>query len=140
VSGPIRVVMAVVVAMALLGGSLAAVERARDAHAATRLDDTTTDLAGTAARLADRNDPTHAGDARVLVGLRVPTGGSLRVVDGHLEWRIGGGPWHRRHPSVAVRSRTGQLRLAPGRHRLRLTLHRRGGRRSVVVVSRATGD
>jgi hypothetical protein len=139
VSGPVRVVVAVVVAMALLGGSLAAVERARDAHAATRLDDTTADLADTADRLADRNDATRAGDARVVVWLRVPAGGSFRVVDGHLGWRIDGGPWHRRHLAVAVDSRTGRLRLAPGRHRLRLTLHRHGGRRAVVVVSRAPG-
>jgi hypothetical protein len=134
VSGPIRVVLAVALAAALLAVGLPAADRATDARAASRLDRTATALVERAERLATRHDATRGGAAGRTVRLRVPTAGRLRVDgNGTVAWRVGGGHWHRREPSVALAPAGDALHLGPGRHRLRLSLRRRSGRAVVRI-------
>lgn len=134
-SGPLRTVLAVLLAMALLTVGLGAADRAHESRTATRLDETATSLASVADRLAARNDPTPTGAARRVVSVHVPPDGSLGIERGIVRWRVGGGTWHRRQSGLLA---TGSARLVfgPGRHRLQLSLQRQDGA-AVVVVSRA---
>jgi hypothetical protein len=138
-TGPLRTVLAVLLATALLGAGLPAAERAGEARTATRLDGATTRLATAAERLATRNDPTRTGAARRTIRVRIPPDGRLRVGRGTLAWRVDGGPWHRRHPSPDIVAGRDRFTLVPGRHRLRLSLQLRRGTPVVSVVP-APGD
>jgi hypothetical protein len=124
----------VALAAALLAVGLPAADRAADGRTAGRLDRTATALADHAERLAARHDATRRGAARRTLRLRVPAAGRLRVDgNGTVAWRVAGGHWHRREPSVALVPAGDALRLGPGRHRLRLSLRRRGGRAVVRI-------
>lgn len=70
----LRVVVAVALAVSLLGVATPAVETARVDHAEARLDAELEALAATAARLEERNDPTPPGvrGARRTTTLHVP--------------------------------------------------------------------
>lgn len=133
-SGALRTVLAVLLAAALLTVGLAAADRARESRTATRLDETATGLTSVVDRLAARNDPTAMGAARRTVTLHVPPGGALRIERGLVRWRVDGGPWHDRQPSVDLEPARSPVDLAPGHHRLRLSLHREDG--TPVVVTR----
>lgn len=137
-SGAVRVTLAVVLTAALLGVGLPAAERAGDARTATRLDDVTDRLTAAVTRLAVGNDATRSGAARRTVRLRVPPGGTLRVGRDALAWRVDGGSWHRRRLPQSLTTGGDRLTLAPGRHRLRLSLRLRSGT-PTVRVTRASG-
>jgi len=134
-SGPLRTTLAVLLAGSLLAAGLAAADQARQTRTATRLDETATQLVETADRLVARNDPTRSGVARRTVTVHVPGGGAIGIERGVVRWRVDGGPWHRRQPSVALETGKTPLDLAAGYHRLRLSLRLRAGS-SVVSVSR----
>ncbi|WP_254822791.1 DUF7311 family protein [Haloglomus halophilum] len=134
-SGPLRTTLAVLLAGALLAAGLAAADQARETRTATRLDETVTRFVDAADRLAARNDPTRSGIARRTMTVTVPAGGTVGIERGVVRWRVDGGPWHRRQPSVALDTGETPLELAAGHHQLRLSLRLRAGS-SVVSVSR----
>ncbi|WP_276260894.1 DUF7311 family protein [Haloglomus litoreum] len=138
-TGALRVVLAVLLTAALLGTGLPAAERAGETRTATRLDGTAARLATAAARLAARNDPTRSGAARRTIRLRVPPDGRLRIGHDTLAWRVDDGAWHRQRPSPDLVAEHGRLTLAPGHHRLRLSLRLRYGT-AVVGVTPLPGD
>ncbi|MFB6207566.1 MAG: hypothetical protein ABEJ05_13680 [Haloglomus sp.] len=133
-SDTVRVVLAILLAGALLGVGLPAADRASEARAATRLDESATRLANAAERLAARNDPTRRGVARRILTLRVPPDSQFRVERDAVRWRVGDGSWHRRRPKVAVRGGGSPLNLFPGRHRLQLSLWEQHGSPVVRVT------
>lgn len=135
-SGPVRIVLAVLLAVALLGAGLPAAERAGETRTATRLEETTARLASAAERLAMRNDPTRSGAARQTVRLQVPPQGRLRIGPDALAWRVSEGAWHYRRPPLELVTGHGPITLAPGRHRIRLSLQLRRGT-PVVAVTRS---
>lgn len=139
-SGPLRTVLAVLLAGALLTVGLAAAERAAETRTATRLEETTSRLAGAADRLAARNDPTRTGAARRTLTVRVPRGGAVRIDNGSLRWRVDEGAWHRRRqrPSVTILT-AGRLTLPGGRHRLQLSLRLHDGAPVVNATRRPGG-
>ena len=127
----LRVVLAVLLSTALLGVALPAADTARSQRAATLAADEATDLAGTIDRFTRRNDAVVAGadGATRLVTVRVPAGTALRVQSGQLVWTQG----DRTHPVTTDVRLVGDATLAAGRHRLRLSLHRRDGEPVVTV-------
>lgn len=157
----LRSALAVLLATALLGAAAPAVDRARDERAAARLTAECEDIATAVRRLAGgrrvaASDRT-VGTRQVLT-VRVPARGALRIRGpgagrnttarpAVLAWRVDGGPWHDRPPDDGllaqervVRVLGGRLRLAPGSHRLRLSLVR--GPQPTVRIARAdySGD
>jgi hypothetical protein len=122
-SGPVRAVLAVLLATGLLAVGGPAAERAHDAHTTTRLAETAARLDAVAARLADRNDATRDGAAGRTVTLRVPSDATLRIGRDRVRWRVESGPWHARSPTVSLRPAGAPLELGAGRHRVRLVLH-----------------
>lgn len=133
-SGPVRAVLAVLLAAGLLTVGGPAAERAHDAHTATRLAETTARLDATAARLASRNDATPDGAARRTVTVRVPSGATLRIGHDRVQWRVDGGPWHTRSSTTSLRPTGAPLALGAGHHRVRLALHLDGATRTVHVT------
>lgn len=137
----LRVVLAVVVSVALLAVSVPAVEDTRTDRTAATLDATTDHLRATGAHLRATTDATTVGPAaRTVVHLDLPTPGwgartgSLRVADGELGWRIGGGPWHvERTPHLVVPDGP---HVVSGSARVVLTHRVRDGRSVVVVLVR----
>lgn len=127
----LRVVLAVLLSTALLGVALPAAETARSQRAATLAAEEATDLAAVADRFARRNDAVvaRAEGATRLVAVRVPAGTTLRVESGRLVWTQG----DRTHRVTTDVRLAGDATLAPGRHRLRLSLYRRDGEPVVTV-------
>lgn len=149
----IRVVLAAVLAVALLGAATPAVEDAGRTATDRELGSALERVASVAETLETRHDAVRpgAGPATRTAVIVVPGDGwgreSATVVVGSgpedraLEWRIGDGP--RRTVRVGVELRVwrdgeptgGELRLGPGRHRLELALVRVDGRPAVAVRS-----
>lgn len=136
----VRTLLTVVVAAALLGSSLPAVDDARADRTATRLDATATHLSDAAAVLGATDDPVPVGErgaSRTLV-VTLPragfadaradylsVGGTPTHPDGStVAYRVAGRPPRRIETSVAFVTGEEPLVLPPGRHRLRLTLVR----------------
>lgn len=145
----VRTLLTVVVATALLGASLPAVEEARVDRTAARLDATATRLSDAAAALVAADDPVPPGErgASRTVVVVLPAGG---VADARADYlSVGGLPNDSRATTVGYRVADGSPRrleagvqffvgerplvLPPGRHTLRLTLVRRGGHVGVRV-------
>jgi len=143
---PVRVVLAIALAAALVAVALPAVEEARESRQSALAREAAADLRASIRALVARDDPVPPGGrgARRVVTVRVPAGDAAV--------RVGG----RDGPSDAVGWRAGErggrlpvgvdLRIAgrassvaalvlrdPGRHRLVLALRERGGRRVVRV-------
>lgn len=148
----IRLLVAVTLAVTLLGVTLPAVEEARTRHADALLRGELRELRADARSLLAREDPVPPGvaGARRVVTVRLPTTGRGTAVrlgtragrTDALAW--GSAPLHSLVTRFPLRTvvdgrllRDGQpLRLrAPGRHRLALGLRRIGGR-TVVTVRR----
>lgn len=131
----IRVLLAVVLAAALVGYALPAVEQARASRADTLARDELTDFRATAVQFAATNDPVPAGTAgaTLLVTVRVPRDTALGIGvgphDESLAWDRAG----RTRVETDIRF-DGTLWLREsGRHRLRLSLVERGRDRVVRV-------
>lgn len=147
----IRVALAALLAVALLGAAMPAIDDARTASTDRTLRAGLSRLGTAAETLAVRHDAVSpgAGPARRTVRLTVPGGSwgrapatvavGARSEEGRLEWRVEDGPprtigigiefrvWRDGRPAV------GELRLGPGRHRLVLSLVRADGRPVVAV-------
>lgn len=145
----IRTLLTVVVAAALLGASLPAVDDARATRTDTRLDATATQVTDVAAALVAADDPVPAdehGASRTVV-VTVPSGGFADARADYLSisglpnasqpttvgYRVAGQP--PRQVDADVRFETGEapLVLGPGRHTLRLTLVRTSAGTAVRV-------
>lgn len=143
---PVRVVLAVALAAALVAVALPAVDEARESRRASLAREAAGDLRASIRALVARDDPVLPGGrgARRVVAVRVPAGtaairiGVRKGQSDAIGWRAGdrGG----RLPvgvdvRVAGRSTTdAELALrASGRHRLVLALRAIGGRRFVRV-------
>jgi hypothetical protein len=134
----VRTLLTVLVGAALLGASLPAVEDARDARTAARLDATAGRLVDAAAALAAVDDPVPAGEraAGRTVVITLPRAGiadaraDYLTIGGTPEttapstvaYRVDGRPPRRLDASVTFLTGSDPLVLRPGRHRLRLTL------------------
>jgi hypothetical protein len=136
----VRTLLTVVVAAALVGASLPAVDDARADRTAARLDAAATRLSEVAAGLVAADDPVPAGErgAGRTVVVTLPRAGvadaradylSIGGVPGAaapstVGYRVAAGP--PRRVDAGVRFHTGgePLVLRPGRHHLRLTLVR----------------
>lgn len=150
----IRVVLAVVLATALIGVSLPAIDDARRDHTETVVRAELTQVERAATDLLQTDDPADDG-ARRVVTVRFPTkswtdagvddvtmAASQDGSGGRFTWTVEGGPERVRPvPEIPLRTADGDpLRLAEsGRHRLVLTLD--GNRTApVVTVRRFTSD
>lgn len=147
----IRVVLAAVLAVALLGVATPAIDDAGRSSTDRRLASDLSRVASVAETLDARHDAVRpeAGPATRTVLIDVPDGGWGRapatVVFGagtdhrRLEWQVESGP--RRAVRVGIELRVwrngdptaGELRLGPGRHRLELALVRTGAGPAVAV-------
>ncbi len=142
----LRTVLAVVLAVALLGVSLPAADAAVREQVATRLAKHVGALADAAERLAAGNDPVAParGGARRTTTLPVPHDrllgpGGTAVVGAcpgaaDLCYRVGDGPLTAVGSTVDVRATSDALRLPAGEHRLRLRYRRTDGGPAVVVA------
>lgn len=141
----IRTVLAVLLAVALLGVSLPAADDAARRQVATRLSEEVEALATAAERLADGNDPVApgTGGARRTVKLAVPHDrllgpGATALVGGcpvaDLCFRVGRGPATGVRSRVDVRPTGTDLVLGPGSHRLRLRYVRTATGPAVLVA------
>lgn len=126
----VRVVVAVLLATALLGYALPAVEQARDSRADALARDELRTLGDAATRFAAENDPAPPGvaDTRLVVEVRVPRGTTLGVGvgphDGSLAWTRSGRPgWVGRVETDVAFAGSFRLREA-GSHRVEFTLVR----------------
>lgn len=145
----VRTLLTVVVATALLGASLPALDDARVDRTERRLDASATRLTDVAAGLVATDDPVPMG-ARGASRTVVVTLPSAGVADARAASLSVGGLPNASHPSTVgyrvagqpprrldtgVRFVTGErpLVLSPGRHTLRLTLVRVEGRVGVHV-------
>lgn len=141
----IRAAVTVALALGLVGASLPAVEQARLQHAESRVAGELDRLERAATALAAENDLVGTPPARARLTLYLPhsswgsTGlASLRLpptANGtDVRWAAGGGRSHARRFDVRLAGDGGGLAIEDGgRHRLVLELHRRDGRRTVVV-------
>lgn len=147
----IRVALAALLAVALLGAATPAIDDARTSATGRTLGADLSRVGAAAETLEDRHDAVRpeAGPARRTVRLVVPGGGWGRAratvtVDGRpegrgLRWRVGDAPPNGVRVGVELRvwrdgrPVTGELRLGPGRHRLVLSLVRVEGRPVVAV-------
>jgi hypothetical protein len=136
----VRTLLTVVVAAALVGASLPAIDDARADRTAAHLDATATRLSDVATALVATDDPVPAGERgasrTVVVTLPhagfadaradylslggVPTASSASTVG----YRVAGRPARRIDAGVTFVTGPEPLVLAPGRHTLRLTLVR----------------
>lgn len=141
----IRTVLAVLLAVALLGLSLPAADAAARDQVATRVAEEVGALAAAAERLAGGNDPVApgTGGARRTVTLAVPHDrlvgpGATALVGGcpaaDLCYRVGRGPPTGVPASIEVRPAADQLVLGAGAHRLRLRYVRAPTGPAVVVA------
>lgn len=131
-----RVVLSVLLAAALLGASMAAIESVRVTHAETQVGDALDELERAAASLAAENDPPPAGEPGPMRQLRLslPTASwdtapvdRVRLSNGSptaVRWQVVGGDETVRQLSESslVIPGDGELVLGAGRHRLRLEL------------------
>ncbi|MFC7173329.1 hypothetical protein ACFQL0_08055 [Haloplanus litoreus] len=142
----IRVVLAVLLAVALLAAVGPGVEAGREARTVTHLDGVVDRIARGVQSLRAHEDPTRPGEtgARRIMRVRLPTpswtaaGATLRV-DGdgdRIGYRLDGESPHRtRIRGVDLRTPSGPVVIeSPGRHRLTLSLVRQNG--VGVVVTR----
>jgi hypothetical protein len=145
----VRTLLTVVVATALLGASLPAVEEARADRTTARLDATATRLSDAAAALVAADDPVPSGErgASRTVVVALPAGGFADARADYLSvgglpndsrpttvgYRVDGAPPRRLDAGVRFFVGERPLVLPPGRHTLRLTLVRRGGHVGVRV-------
>jgi hypothetical protein len=136
----VRTLLSVVLAAALVGASLPALDDARVERTASRLESTATRLSDAAARLAATDDPVRRGarGAGRTVVVRLPDGGFAEAraaylsVGGHpnasapatVGYRVAGRPPRTVDAGVRFATGGGPLVLGPGRHVLRLTLVR----------------
>lgn len=127
----IRVVLAVLLSAAILGVALPAADTARSQRAATLAADESNEFATAVDRFARRNDAVAAGTpgATRLTTVRVPSGTTIRVRNGHVTWTDG----DRTHRSTTGVRLAGNLTLGPGTHRVELSLHRWDGTPVVTV-------
>jgi hypothetical protein len=130
----LRYVLAVVVAVGLVGVALPAMERAELRHDGDRLGREARRLATATDRLAGRTDP----GARELVTVRLPerAPGAARYLwvdplTDTVRWRVQGG--RERRLRVDADLLVGVTLRGGGRHRLVVEHVRRGGRRGLVV-------
>lgn len=149
----IRVALAAFLAVALLGAATPAIEDARASTTERELRADLSRVGVVAETLAARHDAVRpaAGPARRTVRIVVPESGwgraSATVTVGagpegdRLTWRVGD-LTHSVRVAVDLRvwrdgePTRGEVRLAPGRHRLVLSLVRVDGRPAVVVTVR----
>jgi hypothetical protein len=141
----LRTVLAVALAIALLGVSLPAVDSARVTHAESDVQRSLTRLETAATELAAHNDavPNGTVGARRHLTLSLPSErwgqaglDSLSFPPGstHLSWRVRGGDHRTYASSVPLAGPSGGLKLNEGgHHRIILALHHRNGREVVVV-------
>lgn len=136
----VRTLLTVLVASALVGASLPAVDDAREQRTAMRLDATATRLSDAAATLVATDDPVPPGErgaARTVVvtvsraGFAAARADYLSVgglpgaaAPATIGYRVAGEPPRRVDAAVAFVTGPEPLVLPPGRHRLRLTLVR----------------
>lgn len=130
----IRVVLAVLLATALVGVSLPALEVGDRTSAATRTHAVATDLATTLTRFAAHNDPIPAGErgARRVVTVRLPPGVRLHVGQS-LRWEAGDRRGQARLAPAVETSTEEPMTLRGGTHRLRLRYVRRASGPVVTV-------
>ena len=131
-----RVVLSVLLAVALLGTSIAAIETARETHTEAQVSNTLDELERAAASLAAENDPPPTGapgPVRQLT-LSLPTASWGTAAVDRVEfsngsptavrWRVVSGVETFRwlsEPTFVIPG-DGELVLRPGRHHLRLEL------------------
>lgn len=133
-----RVVLSVLLAVALVGASLPAVDDARHTTADAAGERAADRLAGAATRLLERSDPggrrplTLSLPAQSWTAARV----ALRIGNGSVRWRVADGAWSTRRVPVPVVVPGGPLVLEDGPHRLVLAVERRAGPPIVVVHRR----
>lgn len=136
----VRTLLTVVVAAALVGASLPAVDDARADRTAARLDATATRLSDAANALVATDDPVPAGErgASRTVVVTLPDAGFADARAEYLSvggvpnasspstigYRVDGRPPRRVDAGVTFVTGPEPLVLAPGRHTLRLTLVR----------------
>lgn len=145
-----RVVTTVVLAVALLGVTVPALDLAAHERVDTTVGRDADRLAGAARELTTAEDATRslATAPRRIVALHVPatTWSRHRVAavsvesgdPGSVRYRFAGGEWRRHSVGVPIVATGGSVRLRdPGRHRVSLALVL-DGRRPVVVVERVT--
>ena len=142
----IRVVLAVLLAVAILAAVGPSVEAGREARTATHLDGVVDRVTRAVGSLRAHEDPTRPGviGARRIVRLRLPTPswaatGAIFRVDGdedRIGYRLDGEAPHRtRLRGVDLRTPSGPVVVeSPGRHRLTVSLVRDDG--VGVVVTR----
>ncbi|MFB6191856.1 MAG: hypothetical protein ABEI11_00875 [Haloarculaceae archaeon] len=149
---PVRVVLAVALAAALVAVALPAVEEARESRRAALAQEAAADLRASIRGLVAREDPVHPGGrgARRIVSLRVPAGdAAVRVgvrtgPSDAVGWRTSG---RRGRLPVGVDVRVGGISTPdgltlrePGAHRLVLAFRTRDGREFVRVRRFKSGD
>ena len=136
----VRTLLTVVVAAALVGASLPAVEDARTDRTAARLDASATRLSDAANALVATDDPVPAGErgASRTVVVTLPQAGFADARAEYLSvggvpnasspstvgYRVAGRPPRQVDAGVTFVTGPEPLVLAPGRHTLRLTLVR----------------
>ena len=152
----IRVALAALLAVALLGVATPAIDDARTSATERVLRADLSRVGAAAESLAARHDAVgpKSGPARRTVQLVVPgrgwdrapatvtvgtDAGNESFEGGSLEWRVGGGTLRSIRIGIDLRvwrdgrPAAGELRLGPGRHRLVLSLVRADGRPVVAV-------
>lgn len=142
----LRTVLALALATALLGVSLPVVDSARVDHADAGIERGLERLQAAATDLVADSDPVVAGErgAKRHVQLVLPTGSWARAGTERLEipppgssdrivWQVEGGTKSVFRPAVPLVSPAGLTLREGGRHRLVVSLHRRGGRQVVLV-------
>jgi hypothetical protein len=147
----VRTAVAVALAIAILAASLPAIQSARVDHADARIEAAVADLERTAGALAADNAVVETDPARRWLSLQLPTetwasSGTAELDvppdpgETDVRWRAAGGPTRNRtFEDVAIAARPAFRLETGGRHRVRLTLTQRAGRRVVVVSHPATG-
>lgn len=131
-------VLSVLLAVALVGASLPAVDDARHTSADAAGQRVTDRLHDAATTLAAHSDPGGRRPLTLSLPARSWTAApvELRVGDGSVRWRVGDGTWSARRVPVPVVVPGGPLVLDGGIHRLVLAVERRDGTPVVVVRRR----
>ena len=153
----VRTLLTVLVAAALVGASLPAIDEARADRTGARLDATAIRLSDAAAALVATDDPVPLGErgASRTVVVALPHAGFVDARAAYLSigglpnasapavvgYRVADRPPRRIDTGVSFRTGSDPLVLAPGRHTLRLTLVRTAAGVGVRVrpVSRRVG-
>ncbi len=135
----IRPLLAVLLAAAILGVSLPAIDHAERERSATRTSAAAATLADRIDRFAAQNDPVAPGmaGASSVVTLALPRGATVEFRDG-IRWRAGGRAGLLR-TDPALRTPSDPLELRGGDHRLELG-HVRCPDGPVVTLRRFKSD